>query len=146
MCTKSIETDPQVLTPAAFTFTVLTHLQPHADRHVLGHLIHTASLSLFQSDCFICVYCGPLLPPPLSSGGDACLAAGTFQFLGWPAPRCICRGSSLSLQKAQRKKIRKLDLMKTRSTVSLSLSFSSSSSSFHSLFCHELGKTREEEN
>lgn len=55
-------------------------------------------------------------------GGDACLAAGTFPFLRWPVPRCICRGSSLSLQKAQRKKIRKLALMKTRSTVSPSRS------------------------
>lgn len=41
---KNTETDTQTLTPAAFTFSVLTHLQPHADRHVRGHLIHTASL------------------------------------------------------------------------------------------------------
>ncbi len=125
----------------AYTFTTTCR-----QTHVHGHLIHTAPpLSLLQSHC-LSVCCGPLLPPALSSRGDACLAAGTFPFLHWPVPRCICRGSSLSLQKAQRKKIRKLALMKTRSTVSLSLPLSISSSSFHSLFCHELGKTREEEN
>lgn len=77
------------------------------------------SLSLFQCHC-LSLCCGPLLHPSLSSGGDACLAAGTFPFLRCSVPRCICRGSSLSLQKAQRKKIRKLALMKTRSTVTLS--------------------------
>lgn len=74
----------------------------------------------------------------------------TFPFLLWPVPRCICRGSSLSLQKAQRKKIRKLSLMKTRSTVSfprLSLSLPLSPPSHPPpSFCRELGKTREEEN
>lgn len=47
--------------------------------------------------------------------------ATTFLFLHWPVPRCICMGSSLSLQKAQWKKIRILALMKARSTVSLCL-------------------------
>lgn len=50
---------------------------------------------------------------------DVCPPAATFSFLCVSVPRCICRGSNLSLQKAQRKKIRKLALMKTRSTVSL---------------------------
>lgn len=103
-----------------------------------GHLIkQPLSLSLPSISLSICV----LWSSPFSSpAGDACLALGTFPFLRWPVPRCICRGSSLSRQKAQRKKIRKLSIMKTRSTVS----FSTSSS--HSLLCHELGKTREEEN
>lgn len=50
---------------------------------------------------------------------DACLAVGTFPSPLRSLPRRICRGSSLSLQNAQRKKIRKLPLMKTRSTLSI---------------------------
>lgn len=83
--------------------------------------IHTSPSLSPAVSLFICVLWSSLSS---SSGGgaDACLAAGTFPFLRWPVPRCICRGSSLSLQKAQRKKIRKLALMKTRSTVSPSRS------------------------
>lgn len=119
------------------------HIYNYMQTDTCGHLIHTASLYL-NLIVYLCVVA--LYSPSSSSRGDACLAAGTFPFLRWPMPRCICRGSSLSLQKAQRKKIRKLALMKTRSTVFLSCSLSLSSSSFHSLFCRELGKTREEEN
>lgn len=111
------ETDSQTLWPTDFTFSVSLYQTACSQRHVTGHLIHTASVSSSIS-LFICVLWSS---PSSSPGGDVCLAAGTFPFLCWPVPRCICRGSGLSLQKAQGKKIRKLALMKTRSTVSFSL-------------------------
>lgn len=119
--TKHGEADTQTFAPAAFTFSVLSHLQPaDGDMCIDARYTHLP-LSLLQSHC-LSACCGPLFRLPREGRGDACLAAGTFPFLRWPVPRCICRGSSLSLQKAQRKKIRKLALMKTRSTVSPSRS------------------------
>lgn len=41
-CTKA---DPELVTPAAFTLSALSHLQPHSDKHVSGHLINTLPLS-----------------------------------------------------------------------------------------------------
>lgn len=106
----------------------------HKLQHVHGHLIHSSSLflNLIVYQCVVVLsFLSLSIPVFLSSFlWDACLAASTFLFLCWPVPRCICRGSSLSLQKAQRKKIRKLALMKTRSTVSFSLSSSLSFSFF----------------
>lgn len=96
-----------------FHISLLTHLQPK---------INTWWTQLLFHSYYLCVLVFSFLS--LSWGGDACLAASTFPFLLWPVPRCICRGSSLSLQKAQRKKIRKLALMKTRSTVSFPVSLS----------------------
>lgn len=109
-----------MLTPAGFT-CVCSRISSHTQtKHVHGHQRGAASLSL---RLYLCVVV--LLSFLLLWEGAACLAAGTFPFLCWPVPRCICRGSSLSLQKAQRKKIRKLALMKTRSTArSLTLSLS----------------------
>lgn len=49
--------DAHILTPAAFTFSMLAHLQLHADRHVWTSDTH--SLSLSQSHC-LSVCCGPL--------------------------------------------------------------------------------------
>lgn len=136
---KHTETDAQI-SHLQLLHSVLFNITTPCKQTQSGHLIKqplSLSLSLPSISLSICV----LWSSPFSSpAGDACLALGTFPFLRWPVPRCICRGSSLSRQKAQRKKIRKLSIMKTRSTVS----FSTSSS--HSLLCHELGKTREEEN
>lgn len=111
-CVQNVHsaTDVQMHT---FHISLLTHLQPK---------INTWWTQLLFHSYYLCVLVFSFLS--LSWGGDACLAASTFPFLLWPVPRCICRGSSLSLQKAQRKKIRKLALMKTRSTVSFPVSLS----------------------
>lgn len=145
--TKHGETDVQTFAPAAFTFSLLSHLQPaDGDMCIDARYTHLP-LSLLQSHC-LSACCGPLFRLP-REGGGGCVPCSRHV----PIPPLAC--ATLHLQgikseppestEKKDKKIGPNENQKHRLSLSLSFSLSLSSSPL-SLFCHELGKTREEEN
>lgn len=65
--TKHGETDVQTFAPAAFTFSLLSHLQPADGDMCIDTRYTHLPLSLLQSHC-LSACCGPLFPLPREGG------------------------------------------------------------------------------